>query len=284
MHTSRLLIGALRWSALLLLVLNGVFFLRQPQMTFYPSAEMQVTPAQWGVRYEEVQLLTADKLQLHGWYIPHPAATRTLLFFHGNGGNISHREESLAIFYRQGLNVLIIDYRGYGRSEGIPDEAGLTLDAAAAWQYLIKQRGVPAQQIIIFGRSLGGAVATQLAAEVEPGALILESTFSSAREMAEHLFPLLSNFIFLRYHFDSEAHIRQLKCPLYMAHSPDDEIIPFLLGQKLYAAAPVPKRFFVMRGGHNDGFLQSQPAYERSLQKFISELDSGEGGKSALQQ
>jgi fermentation-respiration switch protein FrsA (DUF1100 family) len=271
----RLLIWTLSRGALLLLLLNGVFFLQQPKMTFYPVAELQATPAQWGLPYEEVRLLTADKLQLHGWYIPHPAATRTLLFFHGNGGNISHRGESLEIFYRLGLNVLIIDYRGYGHSEGRPDEAGFTLDAAAAWDYLSKQRGVPARQIIIFGRSLGGAVATQLAAEVEPGALILESTFSSGRDMASHLFPLLSHFVLLRYRFDNEAHIRQLNSPLYMAHSPEDEIIPFTLGEKLYAAASVPKRFFVMRGGHNDGFLQSQPAYELSLQKFIRELDSG---------
>lgn len=271
----RIAVRALEWLVVFVVLLNGWLYLQQPKMTFYPSAELMVTPAQWGVPYEEVQLLTEDNYRLHGWYIPHPAATRTLLFFHGNAGNLSHRGESLAVFYRLGLNVLIIDYRGYGRSEGKPDEPGLYLDAAAAWRYLIEKRGLSAKQIIIFGRSLGGAVATQLALKVEPGALILESTFSSARAMAGQLFPLLTHVLLLRYSFDSEEKIRQLKSPLYIAHSPDDEIIPYRQGRKLYAAASSSKRFFEMRGGHNDGFLQSQPGYELSLRRFISELDAG---------
>jgi fermentation-respiration switch protein FrsA (DUF1100 family) len=265
----------MRLVLLLLLTINGWFFLQQPQMTFFPTAQLETTPAQWGLAYEEVMLRAEDGIRLHGWYLPHPAATRTLLFFHGNGGNISHRGESLAIFHRLGLNVLIIDYRGYGRSEGVPDEAGLYRDAAAAWRYLRQERGVAASQIIVFGRSLGGAVAVQLAAQVTPGALILESTFSSARDMASHLFPWLSKLVWLRYRFDSEAQIRQLRAPLYLLHSPDDEIIPYAMGQKLYAAAPVPKRFLMLRGDHNRGFVQSQPAYELGLQDLILELDSG---------
>jgi fermentation-respiration switch protein FrsA (DUF1100 family) len=274
-QVKRLLVRVSIWAVVFVVLLNGWLYLQQPKMTFYPAAKLLETPDRWGLPYEEVQLLTEDKVRLHGWYIPQPTATRTLLFFHGNGGNISHRGESLAIFNRLGLNVLIIDYRGYGHSEGQPDEQGLYRDATAAWHYLTGQRGLSAKQIIIFGRSLGGAVAAQLASRVEPGALILESTFSSARDMAGQLFPLLSHVILLRYSFDSEQQIRQLKSPLFMAHSPQDEIIPYSQGIKLYAAAPPSKRFFEMRGGHNDGFLQSQPGYEQSLRRFIRELDVG---------
>lgn len=260
---------------LFLLLFNGVLYLQQPGMVFYPYAQLETTPLAWGLPFEDVSLVTEDGIRLHGWYLPRPSATKTLLFFHGNGGNISHRGESLAIFHRLGLNVLIIDYRGYGKSEGSPDEQGLYLDAEAAWRYLTEERGIAADRIIIFGRSLGGAVATYLASEVSPAALILESTFTTGRDMAGHIYPILSHVLYLRYRFDSEAHIRRLRSPLYMAHSPNDEIIPYSLGRKLYEVAPQPKRFFEMRGSHNYGFMQSQPFYEEGLRDFIRDLDAG---------
>lgn len=260
-------------SLLLLIIINVVMFVQQPRITFYPYSEHEALPTQWGLAYEDVALTTEDGVALHGWYIPHPAATKTLLFLHGNGGNISHRGESLAIFHRLGLSILIIDYRGYGRSEGEPGEQGFYRDARAAWHYLTGQHGVKPEQIILFGRSLGGAVATDLASQVTPAALILESTFSSARDMAAHLFPLLSRVVVLRYRFASDEKVAQVTSPILMLHSPQDEVIPYPLGRRLYAAAPSPKQFVEMRGGHNDGIMQSQPLYEWSLQRFISELD-----------
>jgi len=145
-----------------LLVLNGMMFVQQSSMIFFPYARLDATPATWGLQYEDVNLTTSDGVQLHGWYIPHNDSSRVLLFFHGNAGNISHRGESVMIFHRLGLNVFIIDYRGYGKSQGEPNEPGLYKDAAAAWQYLTGERGIDKDNIIIFGRSLGGAVATQL--------------------------------------------------------------------------------------------------------------------------
>jgi len=267
----------LRWIftrlLLLLLVINGVMYLKQPQLTFYPYAELEGDPAQWGMKHEEVMLTTTDGVRLHGWYLPHPAATKTLLFLHGNGGNISHRLDSLKIFNGLGLNVLIIDYRGYGRSEGTPSEEGLYRDAEAAWDYLIKVRGIEARQIVIFGRSLGGAVATELAARVKPAALILESTFSSARDAARALFPRLSYLVLLRYSFNSGEKIRRVGSPILILHSRQDELIPYSLGRALYESAPEPKRFVELKGGHNDGFVLSQPDYERSLSAFLQELN-----------
>jgi fermentation-respiration switch protein FrsA (DUF1100 family) len=272
--TARAVLGRLlAWPVIFVVLLNAWLYLQQPNITFYPYLKLEQTPAQWGVAFEDVQLTTEDGIKLHGWFIPYPEATKTLLFFHGNGGNISHRGGSLAIFHRLGLNTLIIDYRGYGRSEGEPDEQGLYWDAEAAWDYLTSKRGIAEEQIIIFGRSLGGAVATDLASRVKPAALILESTFTSASDMAAHLFPLLSPVILLRYRFDSATKIERVTIPILMLHSPQDEIIPYRLGRALYELAPQPKHFIEMRGGHNGGFIASQPHYEDGLRRFIAELN-----------
>lgn len=255
-----------------LALLNVWMFLQQPGMVFFPQRELDATPADWGMPYEDVSVETTDGIRLHGWYIPQAGAKRVLLFFHGNAGNISHRRESIAIFRQLGLSVFIFDYRGYGRSGGYPGEAGLYQDANAAWRYLVERRGVARQHIVLFGRSLGGAVAAQLAAGVQPGGLILESTLSSARDFARAEFPLLSYLVVIRYRFDAAARLAQVRCPVLVLHSRADEIMPYRMGEKLYAAAHEPKYFFALRGDHNSGFLQSQPQYGQTLAEFISSL------------
>ncbi len=252
-----------------LALLNGAMYLQQPSMTFFPYPEFGQTPADWGLEYEEVSLETEDGIKLHGWYLPQPASKQVLLFFHGNAGNISHRGDSLEVFHRLGLNVFIFDYRGYGKSQGKPGEAGLYKDARAAWNYLTHEREYNGKDIILFGRSLGGAVAARLAAEVQPGRVILESTFSSAKDMAHSFFPILSRLVLLRYQFNTAAYLKQVKSPVLMLHSPQDEIVPFRLGAKAFQAANQPKFFATMKGGHNGGFLLSQPDYEKTLGDFI---------------
>ncbi|MBU1193157.1 MAG: alpha/beta hydrolase [Gammaproteobacteria bacterium] len=253
-----------------LVLLNGFMYLQQPSMIFYPTRELVSEPSDWGLDYTDVKLLTEDGVALHGWYIPRAGAQRALLFFHGNGGNISHRGDSIAIFHRLGFNVLIIDYRGYGQSEGRPSEAGLYQDAAAAWRYLTDERGFAGKDIVIFGRSLGGAVAAQLASRIEAGTLILESTLSSARDFATHAFPILSHVLYLRYGFDNVARLQKVNYPVLVLHSPDDEIMPYRLGEKVYAAAREPKQFVALHGDHNSGFLLSQPEYEQALRSFLA--------------
>ena len=259
-----------------LLAFNAWLWLQQSSMIFFPLRGVDATPARWGMDFEEVALRTADGIALHGWYLPAADSDRVLLFFHGNAGNISHRGDSLAIFHRLGLNVLIIDYRGYGRSEGRPSEAGLQRDAQAAWRFLRAEKGFAAERIVLFGRSLGGAVAAAQAAEVTPGALILESTFSSAKDVAAEHYPLLSKLILLRYDFDTAIRVKGIDCPLLVIHSEDDEIIPFHLGERIYTAANEPKQLLRLRGGHNLGFIQSQPQYERGIGEFLSRHVPGE--------
>ena len=253
-------------------LLNLIMFFFQPAMLFIPYGNMDATPADWGLEYEDVLLQTDDHIQLHGWYISARNAKRTVLFFHGNAGNISHRGDSIKIFHRLGLNVFIPDYRGYGKGEGSPGETGLYEDARSAWHYLLMQRDLQQENIILFGRSMGGAVATKLAAEVQPGALILESVFSSVNDMAKSIMPGLSRLIVLRFNFDNNAMIKQVYSPVLLMHSPDDEIIPFEQGQKVFQAANSPKKMIQLRGDHNSGFLQSQPDYERHIESFILSL------------
>ena len=253
-------------------IFNLWLYVQQTGMLFYPYPELEATPADWNLAYEDTEITTTDNIKLHGWYLPVNGAKHTVLFFHGNAGNISHRGDSLEIFHRLGLNTLIIDYRGYGKSEGSISEQGLYRDAKAAWQYLIEQKKFQAQDIIVFGRSLGGAVATQLASQVQPRALMIESTFSSVKDMARIMMPFVSRLIYLRYEFDTASTIKQVKSPILLMHSLEDDVIPYALGQKVFAAANSPKYSYEMQGGHNDGFMLSQPDYEQAIETFLGYL------------
>lgn len=250
----------------------GLIFVGQSRQVYFPERELHTSPAAWGMPYEDVFLRTEDGVRLHGWFVPARAPARaTLLFLHGNAGNISHRLDSIRLFRALGLSVLIIDYRGYGRSEGRPDEVGTYRDAEAAWRHLRFERGVPAQEIVIFGRSLGAAVAARLAAGEQPGAVILESAFTSAPELGAELLPWLPVRLLLRFDYDTRAAVREIRSPLLLAHSPADEIVPFRHGRALFEAAREPKRFLEMRGGHNDGFLRSEPEYSAAIDAFLAQ-------------
>ncbi|MFP4495300.1 MAG: alpha/beta hydrolase, partial [Halochromatium sp.] len=196
----------------------------------------------------------------------------------GNAGNVSHRGDSLRIFTDIGFDVLIIDYRGYGRSAGTPSEPGLYRDATAAWDWLTQVRGIPPEEIVIFGRSLGGAVATWLAARTSPAALIVESSFDRMQSLAAVHYPLLARLIPLRVAFPAVEQIGSVRAPVLILHSPDDEIVPVRLGRRLYAAAPQPKRFVELRGGHNEGFLRSQPQYQAALVSFLDQRSASDAG------
>jgi uncharacterized protein len=235
-----------------------------------PLAQIASTPEVRGLAYEDVTLTTADGLALHAWYLPHPAPRGVLLFCHGNAGNISHRLDSLQIFHRLGLAVLIFDYRGYGRSEGSPSEDGTYRDAEAAWRHLVEERGVAPAQIVLFGRSLGAAVAAELASRHTPGALILESAFTSVPDLAAELYPFLPARRLARFRYDAQSALRGVAAPVLIVHSPEDEIIPIHHGRRLYDAAAEPKAFLEIRGDHNFGFVLSGREYVDGLDRFLS--------------
>jgi len=235
-----------------------------------PSRELTATPEAIGLAYEDVSLRTDDGVQLHGWYVPARAPRATLVFFHGNAGNISHRLDSLRIFNELSLSVLIFDYRGYGQSAGAPTESGTYQDALAAWRYVTESRGVQANEVVLFGRSLGAAIAAWLATQQRPGALIIESSFTSVPDMAAELYWWLPARKLSRFQYATRDYVRQVECPVLVVHSPDDEIIPFRQGEAIYAAANEPKKLLRLSGSHNEGFLLTGASYVRGLEDFVT--------------
>ncbi len=279
----RTLISLLTIAASVYVLLSLVLYLMQGKMVFLanmPGRALTASPDMMGLEYEDVYLTTSDDERLHGWYVPASESRGVVLFFHGNAGNISHRLDSIAIFHQLGLDTLIIDYRGYGQSTGKASEQGTYLDAQAAWSYLVDERGIASNRIIIFGRSLGGAIGAWLAAEHTPAAAIIESSFSSGVDMARRLYPFLPVRLITRLRYPVTEYASQLDCPVLVVHSRQDEIIPFDMGQSIYAAVKQRKSFLELRGDHNNGFVISRTEYVAGLDGFIESV-LGPGGPSA---
>jgi len=261
-----LILLAVAYLGVVLLVYSG-----QSRLVYFPEKLLSITPEAIGLDYTSVTITTRDGETLHGWWMSVPDAKGTVLFFHGNAGNISHRINYLTMFKRLGYNTLLFDYRGYGQSSGVPSESGTYLDAQAAWHYLTETRGIAPARIVVFGESLGGAVAAWLAAQEKPGLLALASTFTSVPDLAAKLYPFLPVRWITRFDYDTRKSLQSVTCPVFIAHSPQDEIIPFELGRQLFQAAPEPKQFLELEGGHNIGFIFMQPLWIKSLGAFMDE-------------
>jgi fermentation-respiration switch protein FrsA (DUF1100 family) len=265
--TLALLIAAGAYAALV-----AVVYLTQDRLLFLPGVpgrEVPATPAAVGLPFESITLATADRERLDAWLVPAAAPRATLLFCHGNAGNISHRLDSLRLFHDLGLTTLIFDYRGYGRSTGRPSEPGTYRDAEAAWHYLTQQHHVPPEEIVLFGRSLGAAIAAELATRHRPAALIVESAFTSVPDMAARLYPYLPARWLARLHYPTVDYLAAAPCPVLVVHSREDEIIPVSHGERLYAAAREPKRLLEIHGDHNAGFMISRETYLAGLDAFL---------------
>lgn len=250
-------------------------FAAQSSLIYFPdlpTRTVEATPAAIGLPFEALTLPTEDGEQLSGWYIPAREPRATLLYLHGNGGNIGHRLDPIAVFNRIGLDVLIIDYRGYGDSTGRPSEEGTYADALAAWRFLTVTRGIPPQRIVLFGESLGGAVAAWLAAREQPAGLMLYASFTSVPDMAQALYPLLPARWLARYRYDTRAALADGASPLLILHSRDDELIPFSHGEALLAAARAPKGLVELEGGHNDALLVSRERYAAAVDRFLRDV------------
>ncbi len=264
--------AAVSLAALLVALFFGLRWYEQQAM-YYPTHDVVRTPADAGLPFEDVTIATDDGETLHGWWIPSGrAGTPVLLFFHGNGGNVSHRTEKLAVLHNLGADTFIIDYRGYGNSSGTPSEPGMYRDAHAAYQYLVTTRGIPAERILVYGESLGSAVAVHLATEAKTGGVVVESGFTSVPDIAQKRFPVLPVRWVLKHQFDTLDKVRRINAPLLLLHSREDELFDMSHPERLLAAAQPPKRMVELRGGHNDAFLVSVDVYRKALAAFLAEV------------
>ena len=237
---------------------------------YFPTREVELTPEAIGLCFEDVYFNASDGVMLNGWFIPAINSETTLIFCHGNGGNISHRLGSIAIFNRLGLSVFIFDYRGYGRSDGRPSEEGTYLDGRAAYDYVVGRKGVNCDKILLYGESLGGAIAYELAATAKVSAVITQGTFSSIVDMGKAIYPFLPVRLLVRTEYDTVSKVAKVKVPKLIIHSVDDEIVPFEQGRKLFSHACEPKEFYEMRGGHNDAIFAYESEFCKRLSDFLS--------------
>lgn len=242
------------------------------RMIFHPTTSLERTPADVGLHFENIVFTSRDSVRLHGWLVPHREAHSTLVWFHGNAGNISHRVENIKLLHDLvRVNVFIFDYRGYGQSEGRPSEEGTYLDGEAALELIGNKLGDKNRKnIILFGRSLGAAIATEMATRFDSQALILESPFVSIAEMARTIMSFLPIGPFLQTKYEVKKKIKKTKIPLLVLHGERDEIVPIEQGKKVFDAAPEPKKFFTIAGaGHNDTYIVGGENYFRQLKEFI---------------
>lgn len=247
----------------------------QSRLIFLPDAggrDLVATPGDVRLSYRDLSIKTSDGEALHAWWIPHPKPRATLLFSHGNAGNISYRLDSLRRFHDLGLSVLIYDYRGYGQSTGRPDEAGIYLDGEAALRWLADEGRVRSENIVLFGRSMGGAVASRLAVNNEVAGLIVESSFTSVPDLAQELYWWIPARWLVHIRLPTQQFLSESNQPTLVVHSQNDEIVPFRHGWTLYQTAPQPKRFLQLRGSHNGGFLDSGDVYVAGLDSFLAEV------------
>jgi uncharacterized protein len=268
------------WTLVTLAALAGALVLLlawyEPRLIYFPARELERTPASLGLPFEDIALRTVDGERVHGWFLPAPApAPVTLLLLHGNAGNISHRFEKLAVLRGLGADVLIIDYRGYGRSSGRPTETGTYRDADAAYKYLVQTRGIDPRRVVLYGESLGAAVAVDLAARKPVGGLVMESAFSSAVDVGQEMFSFLPARLLVRNRYQSAKKIGAVQAPVLILHSRDDEYFGWHHPQRLYDAAREPKRLVALRGGHNDAFLVSSQVYATALAELLSQVSAG---------
>jgi hypothetical protein len=271
---------------LLLLLLVFVFlyacgvaaiYFGQTSMVFPRGGSVWRTPADpafdWS--YEDVTMRVGEETT-HGWYLPVDNARGTLLFCHANAGTVADRFKSYVVFRELRLNVFIFDYGGYGNSTGSPSEERCYADARAAWHYLTEERGEQPNRIIIFGRSLGGGVAADLAAGTKPAAVILESTYVSIVQMGREIFPVAPVNWFIRYRFETDKKITQIRAPILIIHSPEDEVIPYHHGRRLFELAPEPKSFLEIHGAHYTGWFDSGMLYSEGIGAFLKPILPGD--------
>ncbi len=253
----------------LVLVVVSVRYV-ESRSIFYPARSIAATPVDIGLPFEDVFIKTRDNVTINAWLVKSSMGRGTLIFCHGNAGNIGDRLEKVLLFHQMGFSVLLVDYRGYGKSQGRPDEAGIYKDAVAAYDYLLTRPDIDRSRIIGYGESLGGAVVVDLGTKRNLAALIIDSSFTNAADMAKTIYPFIPSFL-LATKLNSVVKARTVTAPKLFIHSRADEIVPFRLGERLYQAAAEPKEFLELPegGGHNDLPLDAQEKMAREIISFL---------------
>jgi len=253
-------------------VMLGAIYLNQANLIHIPYKQIEGTPADSGMPYEDVVLTNDDgKAELHGWFIGNPDSKITVYLFSGNAGNISYMLDTIKVLHRIGYSVFIYDYRTYGKSTGEFNENAMYRDSEAGWRYLTQTRQISASQIVVHGRSLGTAMASWIAHAYSPAALIMESGFSSMEMMSRKVYPWLPTQYLLRWKYDNLQRIKDIQVPTLFIHSRDDELVPYEHSQMLYDASPASKRLATISGDHINGFMQSIEVYTDAIQRFVNE-------------
>jgi len=238
---------------------------------YHPLPLLTRTPGDIDLPYRDI-FFPSGRERLQGWHVPALNPRGTVIFCHGNSGNLSNCLETVEIFHRLGMNVFAFDYRGYGNSTGTPDEKGTYQDAEAAWDLVTGELGEKPERMVLFGRSLGGAVAVHLAAQKPAAALIVEASFPSLLEVAAVTHPRLPASWFLSARYEAARQAAGISIPKLFIHSRDDDFIPLELGEKLFRAAAEPKKFLLIRGSHGDGYLETGEPYLRALDDFLAQV------------
>jgi len=257
---------------LALICLRVYFIFIEGKSLYYPDKEVSATPESLGIDFEEVNFKTSDGEVLNGWFIPAEDSRIAVLYCHGNAGNISHRLHKAEFFHKMGVNFFIFDYRGYGKSSGFANEQGLYKDAQAAYDYLVSTGLAEAKKIVIYGKSLGGAVAADLCLRREAGLLVLEGSFSSVASLAQQLYPFLPMKFLVTQKYDTLSKIKSITIPKLVVHGRDDEVIDFRHGEILFEAASGRKEFLPFGGGHNDDLYVASSEYRAVLTGFFEDI------------
>ena len=241
-------------------------FVYQKNLILFPSQKIRSLPADTNL--QEITIVTSDNIRLNAWYIDNKSNT-TIIFFHGNGGNIYNNQERITLFQSLWVNALMIDYRGYGKSEGeIMKEIDIYMDGESAYNYVV-QRGTKPENIVIWGQSLGGAIAINTAQNKPILWTIIESTFTSLDEKSAELYWFLPTRLMLQFHFKNNEKIKNITSPVLVIHSSDDEMFDIKNGKKLFDTVKGTKEFLKTNGSHNGWFSQSYPLYKENLEKFL---------------
>jgi fermentation-respiration switch protein FrsA (DUF1100 family) len=278
-NTAKWFLRILAHVAIVWLALFLMFQWFEGKLTYHPPRRLVETPSDRGVAFEDVFMETEDGLSVHGWWIPAPAidaddseeraAPPTVLEFHGNAENISYGMDQHVAFHGLGWNQLIVDYRGYGRSEGRPSEEGLYRDGDAAYAH-VRARGVPPERIVLYGRSLGGAVAVHVAHRHPAAALVTEGLFTDTHRVGRDILPFIPVRLFIKKRFDSLSRVSGLRIPKLFMHAAYDEVIPVRHAERLFEAAAPPKELFWIPGaGHNDAFYVATEEYLAAVKRFV---------------